>query len=374
MRHQPLSELTDKERLDWLQLSRTESVGPIGFRQLLARFGSAGAALAALPDLARHGGRRQPLTSYPRAAAEDEMAALDRFGGRLVAACESAYPEPLADIEDAPPIIAVAGQPALLHRRAVAIVGARNASANGCRFAAELATDLGSAGFVIVSGLARGIDAAAHAASVGTGTIGVQAGGIDVVYPRENAALVERIRRDGTLIAECPFGAQPTARHFPRRNRLVSGLALGVVVVEAAPRSGSLITARMAGEQGRDVFAVPGSPRDPRARGANTLIRQGATLVQGAADVIEGLTRQIDGPAAASMAGRSQRHMAAAPADADLSSARRRVEDALSPSPTPVDEVVRDCQLSAPVVLAVLLELELAGRLERHAGNRVSLL
>ncbi len=374
MRHQPLSELTDEERLDWLQLARTESVGPIGFRQLLARFGSAGAALSALPDLARHGGRRQPLTPYPRAAAEREATALDRFGGRLLAACEPGYPEPLADIEDAPPIIAVAGQPVLLHRRAVAIVGARNASANGCRFAAELATDLGSAGFIIVSGLARGIDAAAHAASVATGTIGVQAGGIDVVYPRENADLVARIRREGALISECPFAVQPTARHFPRRNRLVSGLAIGVVVVEAAPRSGSLITARMAGEQGRDVFAVPGSPRDPRARGTNDLIRQGATLVQGAADVIEGLTRQIGGPAAAPIAGRLERHLAAPPADADLSSARRRVEDALSPSPTPVDEVVRDCQLSAPVVLAVLLELELAGRLERHAGNRVSLL
>lgn len=371
---QQTCDLSNAERLDWLRLIRTESVGPIVFRQLLTRFGTAAAALEALPDLARHGGRRQSLRIFPVAAAESELAALDRIGARLLAIAEPDYPEALARIEDAPPLIAVAGRQELLQRPTVAIVGARNASANGRRFAEDLATELGTAGYVIVSGLARGIDGAAHGAALATGTIGVQAGGIDVVYPPEHAGLVARIRETGLLLSECPVGVQPTARHFPRRNRLVSGLALGVVVVEAAPRSGSLITARMAAEQGREVFAVPGSPRDPRARGTNGLIRQGATLVQDAADVIEGLSGQLGLPLRHTVTGGVEDLTESPPAGTDLASVRLTVENALSPSPTPVDEVVRDCQLSAPVVLAVLLELELAGRLERHAGNRVSLL
>jgi DNA processing protein len=368
------TELSAEERLDWLRLIRTENVRPITHRGLMARFPSAAEALSALPELSRAGGRATPLRPFPRAAALKEVERLQGMGGRLIAAVEPDYPAPLASLEDAPPVIAVLGHAHLLARPAVAIVGARNASLNGKGLARQLAEDLGRAGWVVVSGLARGIDAAAHDGALATGTVAVMAGGVDVCYPPENEALYRRILAEGAAVAESPLGMQPQARHFPRRNRLVSGLSLGVVVVEAAPRSGSLITARLAAEQGREVFAVPGSPLDPRSQGTNQLIRGGATLVQNAADVLEGLAAMADPRPLAEREGDLFDLAPAPEADrAALARARALIAESLSPSPTAVDELVRHCQLSAALVLTVLLELELAGRLERHPGNRVSM-
>lgn len=368
-----VAELTDRERRDRLRLIRTESVGPITFFQLLKRFGSATAAIEALPDLARRGGRATPPRVRSVAEAEAEIEAVARLGARLIAHDESSYPPALAAAEGAPPLLCVRGQAEVLTRRAVAIVGARNASANGVRFARQLAAELGAAGLLVVSGLARGIDTAAHRGALPTGTVAVMAGGIDVVYPPENDRLYDEILETGAVVSEMPPGLKPTDRHFPRRNRIVSGISSGVVVVEAALRSGSLITARLAGEQGREVFAVPGSPLDPRARGTNNLIRQGATLTEGAADVLDGLGAaalpRLDEP----------RHTApevpengSLAGEAELLTAREQVIGKLGPSPVPVDEIVRQCQLAPAVVLTILLELELAGRVTRHPGNQVS--
>jgi len=367
---QPLS---TAELLDWLRLSRTENVGPITFRHLLRRYGSARAALDALPELARRGGRRRPLKPAPEATIRREFDETAALGGRIIAACEPGYPPLLAAIDDAPPVISVVGHPQLFTRRAVAIVGARNASANGRRFAQDLAAALGCQGFAIASGFARGIDAAAHEGSLPTGTMAVMAGGIDVVYPREHAALRDRIAAAGVIIAESPLGIEPQASHFPRRNRIISGLSAGVVIVEAALRSGSLITARFAADQGRDVFAVPGSPLDPRCRGTNDLIRQGAILTEGADDVIQALTRpggqltEPPGPAFGSPD-------AAADDDQHIDKYREIIIELLAPTAVAVDELIRRCQLSPAIVASVLLELDLAGRLERNPGRRVSLL
>ncbi|HEX2113811.1 MAG TPA: DNA-processing protein DprA, partial [Alphaproteobacteria bacterium] len=281
--------VSDSERRDRLRLIRTDNVGPVTYLQMLRHFGSATAALQALPELARRGGRAKPPRIPSIMEAEAEIALAAKRGARLITWGETSYPATLAAVTDAPPVLYVLGRGELLLQRAVAIVGARNASANGVRFARQLAADLGSAGLVVVSGLARGIDTAAHQGALATGTIGVMAGGVDVVYPPENSRLHADIAARGAVVSEMPPGLEPQARHFPRRNRIVSGLSVGVVVVEASPRSGSLITARLAGEQGRDVFAVPGSPLDPRARGTNDLIRQGATLTEGAADVLAAL-------------------------------------------------------------------------------------
>jgi len=275
--------------LDRLRLIRTSGIGPIAFRQLLLRFGTAREALAAIPDLARRGGGSAPAI-YARAAAEREMATVDALGARYLSIGQGLYPRALAELENAPPLVIAKGRVELLERQMVAIVGARNASAAACRFARGLAHDLGQESVTVVSGLARGIDSAAHDGSLASGTIAVIAGGIDIVYPPENKARQAEIATRGLLIAEMPPGTEPRARHFPYRNRIIAGLAAGTVVVEAAPRSGSLITARLAGEAGREVMAVPGSPLDPRAQGCNGLIRDGATLIQNAADVIEALT------------------------------------------------------------------------------------
>ncbi len=349
--------------------------GPITFYQLLQHFGSAAAALEALPEAARRGGRGRALKICPRAEAERELVALDKAGARLIAWGEPDYPPALAAVEDAPPLISAKGKSELLRKRAIAVVGARNASTNGRRFAREVAADLGRRGLVVVSGLARGIDAAAHQGALETGTVAVIAGGIDVVYPEENRELHEAIAEQGVLVAELPVGTVPQARHFPRRNRIISGISLGVLVVEAALKSGSLITARFALEQGRDVFAVPGSPLDPRCRGTNDLIRRGATLVEGAEDVLAALEGPLSTPL------REIRTPAAHPSlingnitEKELDKATIRVLEALGPSPVPVDELVRQCQLSPAIVVTILLELELAGRLERHAGNQVTLL
>jgi DNA processing protein len=362
---------------------------------LLRRFGSAAAALDALPRLSGREGAR-PAVAISRRDATAELAAIERLGGRLVCWGEPLYPSALAAVEDAPPVLTVLGReerlPGLLLGPMVAVVGARNASANGRRLAGELAAGLGEAGIVVVSGLARGIDAAAHLGALETGSVAVVAGGIDIVYPEENRGLHEALARDGAILAELPLGTEPQARHFPRRNRIISGLALGVVVVEAAAKSGSLITARFALEQGREVFAVPGSPLDPRSRGANDLLRNGATLTETAADIVAQLGPLLQGrPAAWEMAPAQPRRPllptappramtgaitpAIPPPGAPVSedAALDLIIEKLSPTPVAVDELVRQCQLSAAAVATLLLELELAGRVERHPGNLVSL-
>ena len=365
--------LTEGERLDWLRLIRSENIGSKTFFRLLGHFGSVEAALAGVPGLAARGGRKKPIRLAVEETAAAEIDALDRLGARAIAWCEPDYPEFLAAIPDPPPVIAVAGYSDVLRRRGVAIIGARNASAAGRRFARQLAADLGEAGFVVVSGLARGIDTAAHDGSLATGTIAVMAGGLDSVYPPENSALFDDIVGRGAAVSEQPPGMVPTAGHFPPRNRLISGLALGVVVVEAASRSGSLITARMALEQGREVFAVPGSPLDPRARGPNELIRGGATLIQSAADVIESLSGPFAPQKPPPAALRLDDETSVATDKSEFAEARRMVGEQLGATPVTVDELVRECQLPAKVVLTVLLEFELAGKVERHPGNRVSL-
>jgi DNA processing protein len=367
-------QLSAVERLDWLRLIRSENVGPRTFYRLLDRFGSAGAALAALPDLARKGGLRRTIRIGAKADAEAEMAAVERLGGRLLAQCEPNYPRMLAEIEDAPPLLCVLGNAGLLTRPMVAMVGARNASLNGRNLARRMAVDLGKAGLVVASGLARGIDTAAHQGALAYGTVAVMAGGADVIYPPENDPLWHEIVDAGCVVSEMPPGTQPQASHFPRRNRIISGMALGVVVIEAAARSGSLITARFAAEQGREVFAVPGSPLDPRAGGPNGLIRQGATLTESAGDVLEVLNDLLRRPLAEARRADFGTAKAAVPAEDEAAQARPLIAGLLGPVAVAVDEIIRQCQLSPSVVSWVLLELELAGRLDRHPGNRVSLL
>ena len=366
--------LSASDKLEWLRLIRSENVGPITFYKLLERFGSAASALEALPDLARRGGRSKGIKICSRAAAESEMAELEKVGGTFVGRDEPAYPPLLACIDDAPPLITVLGHVHLLEKTAVAVVGARNASLNGRKFARRLGADLGRGGKLVVSGMARGIDASAHEGALETGTVAVLGGGVDVIYPKENAALYDEIVARGAVISEMAPGTVPQARHFPRRNRLISGMCRGVVVVEASPRSGSLITARMALEQGREVFAVPGSPLDPRARGANDLIRQGATLIESAEDILRAMEELFRTPLASPKAGAPSSPRAAPPGEAELAAPRRQIEEFLGPTPVSVDEIIRNGQFSPAVVSMVLLELELAGRLERHPGNQVSLI
>jgi DNA processing protein len=346
---------------------------------MLRRFGSVRAALEALPRLARRDAHGRTVTAMTRAAAAAELTELAGIGGRLICWGEPAYPGALAAIEDAPPVLTVLGHAELLGRPMVAVVGARNASANGRRIARDLAGSLGRAGLVVTSGLARGIDAEAHLGAIATGTVAVQAGGVDIVYPAENRGLYEAIAREGAIVAELPLGSEPQARHFPRRNRIISGMALGVVVVEAAAHSGSLITARFALEQGREVFAVPGSPLDPRCRGSNDLLRQGATLAETAADVVAQLSplSRLEIPAchrpAVATADRSIPPIASSGEPVADGAGLDLILRLLGPTPVPVDELVRQCQLTAAAVATLVLELELAGRVERHPGNLVSL-
>ncbi|MFM9829028.1 MAG: DNA-processing protein DprA [Sphingomonas sp.] len=362
--------MVDSDAANQLRLIRSANIGPVTYRQLLARFGTAAAALEAVPMLAARGGGRAPVLA-DAAAIRREMAQVERLGARYLFVDDRTYPTLLAELENAPPALILRGNNALLSRMTVAMVGARNASAAACRFARQLGHDLAGEGLAVVSGLARGIDTAAHIGALGGGeggTIAVIASGIDIVFPPENAALQERIAHDGLLIAEQPPGTEPRARHFPYRNRIIAGLALGTVVVEAAPKSGSLITARLATEAGREVMAVPGSPLDPRAQGCNGLIREGATLVQSAADVLEQI-RPID---ARMVRAPLSSFGAAPPADANEAE-RCAVHMLLGPVPVAVDELIRQSGLTPTIVQTVLLELELAGRLERHAGGRVSL-
>ncbi|MGA0606906.1 DNA-processing protein DprA [Phenylobacterium sp. VNQ135] len=357
--------LTDAQRRDWLRLARTENVGAVTFDQLIGRFGEPALALAALPDLARRGGRIKPLSIPSEAQADAELEAGAALGARLIASCEADFPLPLAALDPPPPLLWVRGKAELLARPCVAVVGARVASAAGQRFARGLAADLGRTGHVVVSGMARGIDGAAHEGALPFGTVAVLGGGIDDVYPPEHRPLYERLIVEGCVVSENEPGRTAVARDFPRRNRIIAGLSRAVVVVEAELRSGSLITARLAAEQGREVLAVPGSPLDPRAKGANDLIRQGAALCEGVDDVLralEGLRdlREPDRPA-----------YRPAPID-PYPALIRRVADLLSPTPVSRDELVRAAAAPAPAVFAALVELSLAGRAELLPGGMVS--
>ena len=361
------------DRLARLRLIRSENVGPVTFRELLRHFGSAEAALDALPSLAARGGRRK-IKVCPKSTAEQEIEALDGIGCRHVFLGEPDYPEALTAIEDAPPVLLARGNIHLLERRAVAIVGARNASTNGRRIAREIAAGVAETGLLVASGMARGIDAAAHDGALEGGTVAVLAGGPDIVYPKENQALYDKLCECGVIVAESPPGLEPQARHFPRRNRIISGISLGVVVVEAAQRSGSLITARLANEQGREVMAVPGSPLDPRCRGANGLIRNGASMVENAEDVLA-VVEAMRGGAIAEPDREGYESATPDTAEDDaLDAARRDVIEALGPTPAPVDAIIRDLAYPPQIVLTILLELELAGKLERQPGNMVALI
>ena len=359
--------MSEQDRFDRLRLIRSPRIGPVTFRQLIARFGTASEALRAVPELAARGGGKGSVADA--AGVEQEIARSRAVGGRYLLMGDADYPILLDQMEGSPPALIVRGDVTLTTRQCVAMVGARNASAAACRFARTLAQDLGQRGAVTVSGLARGIDTAAHQGSIATGTIGVIACGIDVVFPPENATLQEQLANEGLLVTEHPPGTQPLARHFPARNRIIAGLSAGTVVVEAAPRSGSLITARLAAEAGREVMAVPGSPLDPRAQGCNQLIREGATLVQDGADVMEAI-----GGIDVRMVRQGSLNFAGEPVSADVAAGdRAEVTGLLGHAPVPVDEVIRLSGLSPAIVQTVLLELELAARLERHAGGKVSL-
>lgn len=368
------AELSFAERRDWLRLSRSENVGPRTFRSLIETCGGAAEALEALPELSARGGLRRGIRIYSRDRAEADLEAADALDARFVAWCEDDYPALLSHIDDAPPLICVKGNTAVLQHPQVAVVGARNASALGRKLTRRLAGGLGEAGFCVVSGLARGIDTAAHEGSLETGTVAVLAGGIDNIYPPENEDLYHAIGTKGLLVSEHTVGTKPQAQHFPRRNRLVSGMSAGVLVVEAALRSGSLITARLALEQNREVFAVPGSPLDPRAEGTNALIRKGATLVRSADDICEVLEpiicdtrtareRRLDEPpsAAPGLSPQSVR-----------GSDRETLLQLLGAESVDIDDLIRESNLAAAKVMTVLLELELAGMVERLPGQKVA--
>jgi DNA processing protein len=357
--------LSDEQRLDWLRLIRTDHIGPRTFRALIARFHSAARAIERLPELAHRGGGAASTPSREEAA--KEVAAAKKLGVEFIGFGEPEYPARLRETDDAPPLLAVRGKLEALNAPAVAVVGSRNASAAGARFATLLAHELGEAGFVIASGLARGIDAAAHRGALTAGTIAVLAGGHDKPYPPENAKLLDEILETGCAVSEMPIGWEPRARDFPRRNRIIAGMSLGVVVVEAAERSGSLITARLALEAGREVFAVTGSPLDARAGGTNRLIKDGATLVSSAADVIETLRPIVGGTPSAPTLGSMAAAEDSEPIEAD-DKLRARILALLGPSPVSIDDLVREAAAPPGAVQTALLELELAGKLERQSG------
>ncbi len=354
---------------DWLRLARSERVGPVTFAELLRRYPDARAALAALPELAARGGGKNRLRLADEGMVAQEYDAAQRAGARMLALGSADYPHNLALVEAAPPLLWCLGDPAIARAETVAIVGARNASALSLKFTETLARDLGAKGYTVASGLARGIDAAAHRGALQTGTVAVLAGGVDSLWPPQNAELYDDIRAKGAILSERPMGYQGRAQDFPRRNRLVSGLAQGIVVAEGAERSGSLITARYAGEQGRDVMAVPGSPLDPRAGGCNLLIREGATLVRHAADVLEALSRLPDAPHFLE----SDKGPWDAPMTREDAALRDTVLGLLGPHPVDIDELIRRSGASSGFVSLVLLELDLAGRLHREPGGAVAL-
>jgi DNA processing protein len=363
--------LSERQRLAWLRLIRTPNVGPATFRDLINRFGSAETAIEELPGLMRNAGNAAAPRIPPLSAAEAEMEKANRFGARFVGIGEPDYPPQLRRMDYPPPLIAVKGNGAIFSLPAVAIVGARNASLAGLKMARMLASAVGKEGYAVISGLARGIDTAAHEGSIATGTVGVLAGGLDRPYPPENAALCERIAESGAVVTEMPFGWEPRAQDFPRRNRVVAGLGLGLVVVEAARRSGSLISARLANEMGRIVFSVPGSPLDPRAEGANKLLKDGAVLVTSAEDILDALAplTLTESPPEIEIDEPPDFSDAPPPAETD----RSKILEALGPVPTGIDELIWHTGLHPAQVFMILLELDLAGRLERHSGGAVSL-
>jgi DNA processing protein len=343
----------------------------------MQRFGTAERALKALPELARRGGGKKEISIFAQSAAEDEIARIEKFGAKLIVSGDAEYPALLGEAEDAPPVLTVLGNPALLSRPALGVVGARNASLAGRKIAEGFSAKVGAAGYTIVSGLARGIDSAAHAASLQSGTVAVVAGGIDVIYPRENEALYRAIAAQGAIVAESPFGTEPLARHFPRRNRIISGLSLGVLIVEAAHKSGSLITARMAIEQNREVFAVPGSPLDPRAGGTNSLLKDGAHVTTSAEDILQVLgslrVKPLREPPQRGYDGGDDTDDS--PLHAEIpDSLRIKILENLSPAPVSIDDLIREVNAPVGYILTILLELELAGRIERQAGNKVNLI
>lgn len=363
--------LTERQKISWLRLIRSDNVGPIAFRDLINHFGTAENALDALPELSRRGGTKHSYRVASIAEAERELEAARRHGAVFVGIGEAAYPSALRQIDGAPPLLAMKGDLSAAARPSLGIVGSRNASVSGAKFAAMIARDAGRGGYVVTSGLARGIDTAAHRASLDTGTIAALAGGLDKPYPPENIGLLEDITSGrGLAISEMPFGWEPRARDFPRRNRLIAGISLGVAIVEAAHRSGSLITARYAADFGRLVFAVPGSPLDPRCHGTNDLLKQGAIVTTGPEDVIEALAplSQLELPLPGA---REPDGQTVAPANASDSD-RTAVSTALGPTPVEIDDIVRHTGLSPAQVYLLLLELDLAGRLHRHPGGLVS--
>ncbi len=375
-----IRELDDRERGQWLQLSRCENVGPRTFLDIISHFPSAADALDVLPDLAKRSMPGRKIRLCTKANAAREMDRVEKLGGRLIALCEPAYPFRLRHIASPPPLICVKGDLTIANGASIGIVGARNASAAGVRITREMAIELSRAGMTVISGLARGIDTAAHSASLESGTIAAVAGGIDVVYPPENADLQTKIGEHGAIISEMPPGVRPKARHFPRRNRLISGLSNGVLVIEAAERSGSLITARFAGEQGRDVFAVPGSPLDPRSAGSNRLIREGAELVSCARHILEALAPMIAHPdrlaltpivgAVAENQPPPEVRMCLDVTEND----RNRILALLGPTPMPLDTIIQESDIEPGTIHLVLLELDLAGRLQRHGLSSVSVI
>lgn len=368
--------LTERQRIAWLRLIRSDNVGPATFRDLINHFGTAEAALAALPELSRRGGSTRPIRIASEADAIRELETARRLGATFIGIGEPDYPPALRQIDGAPPLLAARGDLSATRLAYVGIVGSRNASIAGVKFATLIARELGRAGYGIISGLARGIDTAAHRASLDTATIAAMAGGLDRPYPPENTALLEDIcNRRGLAISEMPFGWEARARDFPRRNRLIAGVALGVAVIEAASRSGSLITARLAGEFGRLVFAVPGSPLDPRCHGTNGLLKDGAIVTTGPEDILQALApiAGVDNaapPQADEPAGEEEEKVLQTP---PTENERTRIVDALGPTPVEIDDIIRHTGLPAPAVYLVLLELDIAGRLHRHTGGLVSL-
>lgn len=364
--------LSDFDALDVLQLIRSENVGPVTFFNLLSYYGSPAKAVEAIPELAKRGGKKRPLVARARSDAQAEMEAIVKFGAKPVLFGAPDYPALMKHVYDAPPLLLTLGNTDLLaHENIIGMVGARNASANGCAFIKNIAGELGKRGYVVSSGLARGVDTAAHLGSIETGTIAVIAGGIDHIYPPENEALYKRIAEEGVIVAEAPFGTAPQSRHFPARNRIIAGMSCGLVVAEASLRSGSLISAHYALDYGREVFAVPGSPLDPRSKGANDLIRNGAILTESADDILDNLCADAVMKETDNIGFNAPPTATIEPSELDK--IRDLLHEKLSPEPVLLDELLVQCETTPHILQVLLLELELAGRLQRHSGGRVSL-
>lgn len=366
-------QLSQEQRMAWLQLIRSENVGPATFRDLINHFGTASAALEALPDLASRGRGSKQIKIASQSQSYEEFARLEKLGGRLICLGEPDYPEALRSADSPPPVISVLGNGKTLSRKSLAIVGSRNSSLSGVKLTRILASQIAKAEYTIVSGLARGIDTAAHEASITEGTVAVFAGGVDHIYPSQNSSLAKRIlEQGGAIISEMPLSWNPRAQDFPRRNRIVAGLSLGLLVIEAAKRSGSLISSRLANEMGRLVFAVPGSPLDPRSEGTNDLIKQGALLVSKADDILQALEPLSESVQQANYSLNEEETKTFSSTEPDETD-RAKLLNALDHTPSDIDELIRYTQLSASTVQMVLLELALAGRIEHHPGNKVSL-